>query len=493
MKPTLKNVNRDFSSRFFGFIPPSLRQSVLYALALFLSKGVGFLMIPVFTHFLEPADYGRLDILQTLADLLSIVLIMGLSDALFKFYGEAKTAEEKSRVAANIFGMALFICVVSTIILQFFAPMMQALLPGDVSLWQARFILLSLSVSACLLIPLCWYRMKDDAGAYFGAATGRVMMQASLSAAFLYTGLGVTGVMAAGAIASLFWAIKTSIDFMRDHGAAFDFGYWKRFFLYGSPLILTGLAGFILGSFDRWILADAAGAEVMAKYALAAKFGLLTALLVQPFELWWNPKRFEVLNGNEGAARCAKNISIGLVIVALSVVCISTGAPLAIIIMTPAVYHDAIIYVPFLSALAGVHAATLLMNIGVYNVKVTKWPAIIDMSAAGIAFAGYLIFIPRFEAWGAIAATTIALSLRFVATFILSQRIAPLPYNGAVLGSVFVLTALVVGVLAQGLDLLSHIALGSAGFCIVVVYSIYAGLIPSLKSFMKTGGAKCNS
>ena len=66
-------------------------------------------MIPVFTHYLEPSDYGRLDILQTLADLLSIVLIMGLGDALFKFYGETTNKKNQRKVVSNIFGMCLFI------------------------------------------------------------------------------------------------------------------------------------------------------------------------------------------------------------------------------------------------------------------------------------------------------------------------------------------------------------------------------------------------
>ncbi|PCJ96220.1 MAG: hypothetical protein COA45_11365 [Zetaproteobacteria bacterium] len=493
MKIKSKILNHFVNTSVFDLIPLSLRQSVLYALALFFSKGIGFLMIPVFTHFLEPADYGRLDILQTLADLLSIVLIMGLSDTLFKFYGEARSEEEKVRVAANIFGMALFICAASTIILQLCAPMLQTILPGDVTIWQTRFILISLSVSACLLIPLCWHRMKDRAGQYFILSTARVMIQALLSALFLYAGFGVTGVMAAGALAALICSIKVSYDFIRDYGAAFDFRYWRKFFLYGSPLILTGLAGFILGSFDRWILAEAAGPEVMAKYALAAKFGLLTALLVQPFELWWNPKRFEVLNNNNGPEICAKNISTGLVIVALSILCISTGAPLAITVMTPNTYHDAIIYVPFLSTLAGIHAATLLMNIGIYNVKITKWPAIIDMSAAGIALAGYLILIPLFAAWGAISATAIALTLRFTATLILSQRIAPLPYEGVVLSGLGSLTFMVVGVLAQEFDLLSHIAIGGLGFFVLIIYALYVGLLPPLKLHIGVEAKKCSS
>lgn len=457
--------------RFLDAIPHSLRQSALYALALFLSKGVGFLMIPIFTHFLEPADYGRLDILQTLADLLSIVLIMGLSDALFKFYGEAQNPEEKSRVAANIFGMAMAICVMSTFVLQLIAPLLKSMLPGDITLWQTRFLLLSLSVSACLLIPLCWYRMKDNAGAYFRASCGRVIMQAGLSLALLYAGFGITGVMAAGAAAALFWAVKTSIDFWRDHGAAFEWETWRIYFLYGSPLILTGLAGFVLGSFPRWILADHAGVALMAKYALAAKFGLLTALLVQPFELWWTPRRFAVLNSENGPQQCAQNISIGLLIVALSVLGISTIAPLAIKIMTPPSYHDAVMYVPFLSTLAGIHAATQLINIGIYNVKITKWPAIIDLSAAGIALSLYLTLIPTFGAWGAIAATGAALTLRFAATLALSQRLTAIPYRGGVLSVTALFALAMVWLLGLDFDLLAHIALGAFG---IMVLSLYA-------------------
>ncbi len=492
MKADITTISKLTPYGLFAFIPPSLRQSVLYALALFLSKGIGFLMIPIFTNFLEPADYGRLDILQTLADLLSIVLIMGLSDTLFKFYGEARDKEEKARIVSNIFGMALFICIISTLILQLCAPILQNILPGNVTIWSTRFILISLSVSACLLIPLCWYRMKDRAELYFIVSASRVMIQALLSIVLLYWGFGVTGVMAAGALAALICSIKVSYDFIRDYGVAFDFRYWRKFFLYGSPLIFTGLAGFVLGSFDRWILAASVGPEVMAKYALAAKFGLLTAILVQPFDLWWNPKRFEILNKKNGEIKCVQNISIGLVIVSLSVLCISTGAPLAITIMTPDVYHDAIKYVPFLSLLAGLHCTTLLMNIGIYNVKITKWPAIIDISAAVIAFTGYLILIPLFAAWGAIYATAIALTLRFIVTFSLSQFLTPLPYNSCKLWGLAVLTLIMTGGFVLGFSLYSHIIFGVFGILIVAVYSISLQLLPPFRFLARLDTSRCN-
>ena len=434
-------------------------------------------MIPVFTHYLEPSDYGRLDILQTLADLLSIVLIMGLGDALFKFYGETTNKKNQRKVVSNIFGMCLFICLVSTIVLQSFAPLIAKLLPGDITTLQVRFISVSLSISGCLLIPLCWFRLQDQANKYFLATTGRVFLQAVLSIILLYKGFGVTGVMAAGCIASLFWTIKTSVKFIREYGVSFNVTYWKKFFLYGSPLILTGLAGFVLGSFDRWILADSTGPEIMAKYALAAKFGLLTALLLQPFDLWWSPKRFSTLVQKNGAALCAKNISIGLVLVSLSIIAMMTASPLAVILMTPPEYHDAIQYLPVLCALSGLHMATLFVNIGIFNVKVTKWPAIIDIGVALIAFIGYVTLIPSFGSWGAIGATTIALTIRFFLTLILSQAISYIPYKAVPLIGLLLITILSVLVISHIGSILTIIVTGTVMFITVCVYSWATSLV----------------
>ena len=115
------------------------------------------------------------------------------------------------------------------------------------------------------------------------------------------------------------------------------------------------------------------------------------------------------------------------------------------------------------------------------------------MSAAGIAFAGYFVLIPHFAAWGAIGATAIALSLRFAVTLVLSQRIAPLPYRSIALSGLVGLTFMIVGILAQGFDLFLHIAIGAAGFCIIVLYVLSVGLLPPLKPVINMEMKKCRS
>lgn len=409
-------------------LSPAIRQTLIYGLALGFSKGVGFVMVPVFTHYLEPADYGRLDVLQTLADLLGIVIGLGLADTLFRFAGKAKDEEDRRAIAANILGMALAVGLFSLVVTQLFAPLVADALPGDVSVAQTRLILGSLAVSGISMVSLALLRMRDRSGLYLLGSVGRVGLHAMLAFLLLSLGFGITGILAAGLAAAAVLAVALIVWQVRSIGLRFDFAQCRGYAVYGGPLVLTGMAGFVLGSFDRWILADAVGTAAMAEYALAAKFGLMTAILIQPFDMWWYPRRFAVLAEPDGAERSARIVGIGVSIAVLSAVTVAVAGPVMIRLMTPASYHGAIAYVPWMSALAAVHNVTTVFNIGCYSGRTTGWPVVIDGTAAAVAVAGYFLLIPVYGAWGAIAATTIALSLRLAMSYRISQRITPLPY-----------------------------------------------------------------
>jgi O-antigen/teichoic acid export membrane protein len=409
-------------------LPPALRQTLIYGLSLVAVKAVSLLMVPFATHFLTPADYGRLDILQTLADLLSIVIGMGLADTLFRFTGQAKNEEEQKIVAANLLGLALIIGAVAALVTQLGATWIVSMLPGGVTEVQVRLILGSLAMGGISTLALSRMRMRDQAIPYAVGSVSRVVVQAFASGLLLVLGFGVTGFMAGSFFAGSLLALWLLWPYYRDTGVRFDFDRIKQYVRYGSPLIFVGIAGFVLGSFDRWILADAIGTAAMADYALAAKFGLITAIMIQPFDLWWLPRRFKVLPQENGPQQCAYLGGVGVTIGISSAVMVAAIGPLLIEWLTPVSYHGATQYVPWMAFLAVLHNTNMTLGMGSYSAKTTSWPAIIDGCAAGIAVIGYTTLIPLWGIWGTILATAIALSARLLATLFISQRITHLPY-----------------------------------------------------------------
>lgn len=419
-------------------LPQAVQHSLIYASALALSKGFALVMVPVATHFLTPEDYGRLDVLQTLADLLSIVIGMGLAETLFRFAGSADNEQEKKQAVANIFGMAIVVGSTALIIGQLIAPQVSQWLPGNIQETEARLILASLSLVGTILVPLAWLRMQGSPWTYFAGTAGRVALQVAIAIPLLFLGFGVMGVLCAtllSAIVLCAWLIKKQIN---TTGIRFEFARFKMYSIYGGPLIFVGIAGFVLGSFDRWILASVVGTAEMAQYAIAAKFGLITAVLVQPFDLWWHAKRFSCLKEVNGLKRCADIATVGVIIAMASALIITAIGPTLVRLLTPSSYHGAIQYIPWLAALAALHNATSTLGFGSMSKDSTIRPALVDGSAAGVALIGYLVLIPLFYAWGAILATTIALSLRLAAIYYISQHALKLPYQ---LRSLLLLTA----------------------------------------------------
>ena len=77
------------------------RHSAVYGLGGMAIKAISFLMLPVYTHYLSPLDYGVLEILDLSMSLLGMFLNMGMTAALLRFYGAARSPEEKNKVVST--------------------------------------------------------------------------------------------------------------------------------------------------------------------------------------------------------------------------------------------------------------------------------------------------------------------------------------------------------------------------------------------------------
>src|ERR1700692_220479 len=70
-------------------IETAVRQMAVYGAGNILVKAVGFLMLPFYTHYLGPQDYGILEIIDLSMTLFGLVLSMGLTPAFLRCYAAA--------------------------------------------------------------------------------------------------------------------------------------------------------------------------------------------------------------------------------------------------------------------------------------------------------------------------------------------------------------------------------------------------------------------
>lgn len=404
----------------------ALSSTLLYALALVVGKGISFIMLPIVTGHLSPSEYGVLELLVSVADVASLLLGLGLADALFRF-GKDSTTSGTLLSFGLLFGGGMLA------VGQLIAPSLASLLPGQIDTLDLRILMATLALTTAIQVPLAYLRFRDRPGLFAAVSIGKALLQAALVALLLTMEFGVTGVLLGGLIADAVASALLVILHVRDTGWSLDGAALRRVLPYGLPLVVSGFFGFCLGSFDRWFLAESVSSADLALYGLAAKFGLLAAFALQPFEMWWYPRRLRLLESAEGRIESANRVALGIAWSAVAVSAVAVLGPVAIGWLTPESYHAAGEWVPWLALIAFLHAATNLMNVGCYAGHTTWLPMSINGGAAAVAVVGYATLIPAYGVTGTIVATLIAQGLRLLIFTVASQRLAPLPHRYLVL------------------------------------------------------------
>jgi len=317
-------------------LPDALKQTLLYGSSIALMKGVSLLLLPFIAHHLSTDSFGRLEVISTLAVIGSVLVGMGLDHTLFRFAGTSREPEQRKKIAAEIFSLALFIGVAAWLIGWQAAESIANWVPGNPTPYELRLVISVLALEGCISIPLGWLRLRNRAIQFFFATTGRALTQAILDVVLLNFGRGVDGVLEAGLIAAVGQALALSYLHIRDTGCRFSRNMGLQALIYSLPLVGSGLVAFALNGLDRWILAEHASLNDVAQFGVAAKFSLAVVLLLQPFGMWWTPRRFEVLNTPDGQQKVANFVALGITLSLIIALLVGLGAPLLIAYLMPA-------------------------------------------------------------------------------------------------------------------------------------------------------------
>lgn len=436
-------------------LPNALKQTILYGSSVALMRGISLIMLPFIAHYLTPDEFGRLEILSSLSVIVSILVGLGLAESLYRFAGQAKTPEERKQHAAHIFTLTLFLAIITIALSFIISPLISHLLPGGLTEYDILLVLLILAFEGVISVPLGWLRMQDQAWSFFLTTTGKTLLQAVLIILFLQQDPSVSSVFEAGLIATVLQASVLGYLQVKQTGVRFSSRHTKSVLTYSYPILISGLLAFVLTGLDRWLLAAHTALSDIAEYGIASKFALAVVLLLQPYTMWWSPKRFEVLNQAHGTEKATHFITTGLVILILVTVAVALTAPFIVELLMPEAYLNAINYLLILVMVMTIKEAAELVNIGCFISDKTHTQMWINAAGAALGLGAMIILIPSEGVWGACIALLLAQTLRFILLLVISQKAIKLPYQWSTI-SLFSGVALCAILLSSQLNAMSQ-------------------------------------
>ena len=406
----------------------AVSQTALYGVSIAVMKGISILMLPFIAHRLDHDAFGRLEVLSSIAVVISILVGLGLENTLFRFAGQARDDTERRDFAARVFGLGVVSGLIALLALWFSAASLVDRLPGSISVYELRLVVVVLALESTIAIPMGWLRMQNHALSFFNLSIGRAALQAVLILALLQPGGDITPVLEAGVIATLAQAAVLAFLQIRDTGIRLQWRGDGELLWYSLPIVGSGLIAFVLNGLDRWLLADRLGLAEVADYGVAAKFALAAVLLLQPFGMWWSPRRFQVLAQQNGEVHAVRAIGVGISLCLIVCVGVSTAAPVLIDWLMPDSYALAAQYVAGLVLAMTLRELTELIDIGCFTRRSTWSQLWINLGCTLLGLVLMLYLIASLAVWGVIGALIVAQLARLLLFFGFSQHYQRLDY-----------------------------------------------------------------
>jgi len=458
------------------------RHTIVYAAGILLSKAIAFVMLPVYTRFLTPADYGVVELIEMTLDVIAILAGARIAAGIFRYYHKATSDEERNAVISTaLWVLAGSYAAVGAMTFVAAPWLSQIVFDTREHAPLIRLAAASLACSSLMIAPLTYIRAQERSTLFVITQVAQMVMQLGLNILLLvHFGMGVKAVFISGFVTKLVIGLSLAVYLVSRVGFHFTRSATRDLLRYGIPLIGTQMATFIVTFGDRYFLQRAADTSAVGLYSLAYQFGFLVAAVGYiPFELIWDAVRFKVAarpDRNELFARAF--IYLNLMLVTMALVIVLFVDEILTVMTTPA-FYPAAAFVPVIVVAYVLQGWVGLQDVGIHVRERTEYHTLANWAAALTALAGYAIFIPRYLGMGAAVVTVVAFAVRYLGCYWISQRLWRVEYRWV---PVLKLVTLAVGVALLGrslptLPLFASFAASGALLLLYVVAALNLGIL----------------
>lgn len=425
-----------------------IKNTTLYTIGNVLPKAAGFILLPIYTRYLSPEEYGIVQSMQVLITILAIVFSLALERCITRLYWDYKTEEEKKEFLGTI-----------TISLTLIAILMLSLtltlkgLVGRIysSIDFYPFYLYAIFITFVLVlsfVPRIYLMVTQQASKFITISIVQFVLTSTLTLFFIIVkGDGAIG-MLKGRLISLILIVPIYISIsMGIINFRFNFRILKKCLSYSLPIMPTLMMAWILNLSDRIFIERYFTLSDVGIYSLGCKIAGLVLIIMLGIEKAYSPVFYKLANSEdqEFARKKIGQYNNTIILVTLfSCFIITFFAKEVIILIFPDKYIQAYKVIPIISF--GYFIIQLDGFAGSFIKQAKKTIVIMYIVIAGAALNILLNFllVPTFGALGAAWATFVSFLFIFVIKYSFSKRYYFIPFNWKMINPIILLAVFLV-------------------------------------------------
>jgi O-antigen/teichoic acid export membrane protein len=450
-----------------------LRHSAIYGLGSIVARVVGVLLLPLYTRYLTPADYGLIETLIALSAVLTALVAQGMKSAFFRFYFDSADEERRLLVVRTAFWYVMAAATAVLVAGVALAGPISWLLFGThdhSGLVMAAFVGLWAAMNYEQMTSL--FRVEQRSTAYVVATLANVAVTIAATVLLVVVfDRGPAGVIVGNFTGTLVVYAALLLYRRRRLGLQFDRSLYRAMNRFGLPLVPSAVALWLTNFSDRFFLVKLADAHEVGLYSIGVRIASAIVLLLTAFRMAWPAFAYSIDDDRE--ARRTYSFVLTYVVFVTCWIALALGllAPWIVRLIATRPFYPAENVVAPLAFGVAAFGAYVVVQIGTGRARRTGSNWLVTGLAALVNVALNLALIPPFGRVGAATAMVSAYTLLFLAMAWRANRVFPVDYQWR---RVATLAAAAVGLTVLGKALGAPLAVALA---LTAAYPLVLGLL----------------
>src|SRR5215210_171392 len=428
-----------------GYLRRLATTGAAYTASSVISKQIAVALLPLYTRYLNPADYGAAEVLITGVIAASIVIRLGIIEALLRFYYQA--GEEPRQVVKTAFASLLWTTTIGMAVAMPLAEPISRLLLDHSDPGLMRIAIFGLWVFTMFEFLTALFRIDERAKAYFAFTVANVLVTIPVTV-WLVVGedKGASGLLwgqyGTGAVflAGLVLAQRGRLALVP------GWALWRRMLRWGLPTMPAELSLYSLNFIDRVLIVRLVGLGDAGLYSLSVKFAQAVNVLVKGFQLAWPPLAYSIQDDDEARRAYAVIVTWFVSVTTFFVAGLWLLSRWIVRALAAPEFFGSYETIGLVSTGVMLYALYLVLVVvlGRTNRTEFNFPATAVGTIANIGL--NLVLVPALGIVGAGVSLVASYAVVLVLMYVFTQRLFPVPYEWLRLGQAVGLAAVLVAI-----------------------------------------------
>ena len=416
-------LNNNFSTKIIS-------NSIVYTISGLIQKCFSFFLLPLYTAYLTPSDYGLTGISSTFINTMGFIVAFSLFSSILRFFVDFKSNPDKLK---RFYGTIIIFTFLSGIVFGLLLFLLRGTLSsavfGGVDFFPfILIVLISLVFSCQVHIYENILRSQQKAFKYAVLSLAYFFVTVICNLFFVvYLKKGAIGVVLATMIANLLYTLYFIADLLKMRAISFciDIPLLKEALSYSIPIMPHNLSTQIAQFISMALIGGTRTIASLGLYSVALQFGNMADIIQVYINNAYGPWLYEKLHAKDDGYKnnIASAVSALCVIIGLFFLCLSLFAHDYIVLFVKQSYCSSWKYIPLIVGTYAIKTPYYFyINILFYHKKASKFMFVATLSSSLINIFLSAFFIPLYGVYGSIVADAISMIIRVGIIVIISKR-----------------------------------------------------------------------